>query len=113
MFERQIWIEGTVSKVSREESNASFQSRPLLSRLGAIVSMQSEVIPSREFFEHRLQQVEQTYPDGQTPIPPSWGGYRIEPRLFEFWQGRPNRLHDRLRYALREGGSWIIERLSP
>ena len=111
-LERQVRIEGQVDRVSPEESDAYFQSRPALSRLSAWISRQSDVITSRESLESSLKTLEQRYADGRIPRPEFWGGYRVVPESLEFWQGRPNRLHDRLRYR-REHGAWVIERLSP
>jgi pyridoxamine 5'-phosphate oxidase len=112
-LERQVRIEGSVEKCSAEESDTYFQSRPLGSRLGAVVSQQSQVISGREVLETGLKELMTQYADGDVPRPEFWGGYRIRPTSFEFWQGRPNRLHDRLHYTLVEDGSWRIERLSP
>ena len=112
-LERQIRIEGRVEKCSEEESDAYFRSRPLGSRLSASLSHQSEVINSREVLEHRLQELMVENANGDVPRPPYWGGYRLSPTSIEFWQGRPNRLHDRLRYRLLHDGRWLLERLSP
>lgn len=112
-LERQVRIEGSVEKVSVEESDAYFQSRPHGSKLGAWASPQSIVISGREELEKRFHEVEQRYPDGEIPRPPHWGGYRVIPNNLEFWQGRPSRLHDRILYRKREAGGWVIERLSP
>ncbi|ACK69950.1 pyridoxamine 5'-phosphate oxidase [Gloeothece citriformis PCC 7424] len=112
-LERQVRIEGTVEKVSQEESDAYFASRPWESRLGAWVSDQSRVIESREVLENRLQALKDKYQAQDVPRPPHWGGFRVMPEKIEFWQGRPNRLHDRLCYKWIEGEKWIIERLSP
>ncbi|MBC6417418.1 MAG: pyridoxamine 5'-phosphate oxidase [Prochloron sp. SP5CPC1] len=112
-LERQVRIEGTIEKVAPEESDQYFQSRPLNSQLGAWVSNQSQVIPSREVLEKRFEQLRLEYEGKTIPRPPYWGGYRVMPKQFEFWQGRPSRLHDRLLYRLLEDGSWRIERLSP
>ena len=111
-LERQIRIEGQVEKVSAEESDAYFNSRPRASQIGAWVSNQSRVVESREVLENRQRELEIQF-DGQTvPRPPHWGGFRVVPDALEFWQGRPSRLHDRIRYR-KEGEQWIIERLSP
>jgi pyridoxamine 5'-phosphate oxidase len=110
---RQIRINGDVKRTSVEESEAYFHSRPTGSQIGAAVSHQSEVIPSREWLEQRLRELEEEYGDQEVPLPPYWGGFRVTPRSMEFWQGRPSRLHDRLRYTLQPDGSWVIERLSP
>jgi len=111
-LERQVRISGRVSRTSLEESDAYFRTRPLGSRLGAWVSHQSRAIPSRRVLEEDLREVEQRFADGDVPLPSHWGGYRVEPDEIEFWQGRPNRLHDRIRYARRDTG-WKVERLSP
>ena len=110
-LERQISIRGTVTKLSREESETYFKSRPIGSRLGAWVSRQSSEVPDRAFLEKRLEEVTSKYGENP-PLPPYWGGYLVEPITIEFWQGRPNRLHDRFRY-LKENGTWRLARLSP
>ena len=112
-LERQIRINGTVEKTSREESAEYFQSRPIGSQLGAWASKQSEVIPDREALETELAQVTQRFAGAPIPLPPHWGGYRVVPKSIEFWQGRTNRLHDRFRYMLQSDRRWFIERLSP
>jgi pyridoxamine 5'-phosphate oxidase len=112
-LERQVRITGAVSLASREESERYFRSRPLGSRLGAWASNQSRVIPSRAALESDLCEVEARFPDGNVPLPDYWGGFRLAPETIEFWQGRINRLHDRIRYSRVEGGGWRIERLSP
>lgn len=111
-LERQVRITGTVTTTSPEESEEYFRSRPLGSRLGAWASHQSRVIPGRAVLESDLREVEERFGDGDVPLPPHWGGYRVAPDAIEFWQGRENRLHDRIRYA-RGGGGWKVERLSP
>ena len=112
-LERQVSVEGTVTKLPRKESQAYFQVRPRGSRLGAWTSRQSEVIPGRAFLEERLRQLEAQYPGEDIPLPPNWGGYVVAPERIEFWQGRPNRLHDRLCYSRQSDGTWLLERLSP
>lgn len=112
-LERQVRIEGRVEKVSEAESDAYFHSRPLGSQLGAWVSQQSQVIDTREVLEVRLQELEEKYINQVVPRPTHWGGFRVIPTAIEFWQGRPNRLHDRLLYRRLEDGRWLIERLSP
>ncbi len=110
---RQVRIEGIVQKVLPEESDTYFASRPLGSRLGALASNQSRVIPDREFLEQRVEALAEEYRDGEPPRPAYWGGYRLSPSVIEFWHGRPDRIHDRLRYRRIEAGGWLIERLSP
>lgn len=112
-LERQIRIRGKVEKTSREESEEYFQSRPLGSRLGAWTSAQSEVIANRDALEARLSEVTTQYEGAEVPLPTHWGGYRVRPETIEFWQGRPNRLHDRFRYSRQSDDHWLIERLSP
>jgi pyridoxamine 5'-phosphate oxidase len=111
-LERQVRIEGRVERISAAESDAYFQSRPLGSRLGAWASRQSEVIAGRESLEARYEELQSRYPDGEVPRPENWGGYLVVPDVIEFWQGRPNRLHDRLLFR-RRGTGWVIERLAP
>ncbi|WP_022964051.1 pyridoxamine 5'-phosphate oxidase [Halopseudomonas pelagia] len=111
-LERQVRIEGAVERISDEESDAYYHSRPLGSRLGAWASPQSEVIASRDVLENNLEQLQQQYADQAPERPPHWGGFRLKPELIEFWQGRPSRLHDRLNYRLIDG-SWRRERLAP
>jgi pyridoxamine 5'-phosphate oxidase len=111
-LERQVTIMGTAVRVSREESEAYYMSRPRGSRLGAWASAQSEVIAGREVLDKRLAELETQYRDLGPPLPPFWGGFRVTPQEIEIWQGRVNRLHDRFRYT-RSGRGWRVERLSP
>jgi len=111
-LERQVRIHGSIEKVSREQSLEYFHSRPLGSQLGAMVSHQSTVIPSRDQLEAAYADLLTKYADKPVPLPDYWGGYRLQPQWFEFWQGRTSRLHDRLRYRLDQG-TWVIERLAP
>jgi len=112
-LERQVRVTGSVERVSRAESERYFASRPLGSRIGAWTSHQSQVIPDRAGLEAREAEVAARYSGGEVPLPPHWGGYRVAPAEVEFWQGRPSRLHDRLRYVRSGDGGWRIERLSP
>jgi len=112
ILERQVIVNGAIEKLSREESEAYFSSRPRGSQLGAWTSPQSRVIESREVLEQAYVHFEKMYAGKEIPTPPYWGGYRLIPTCFEFWQGRSNRLHDRFRYSL-SGGGWIIDRLAP
>jgi pyridoxamine 5'-phosphate oxidase len=111
--ERQIRIEGTVEKTSREESEQYFHTRPAGAQLGAWASRQSEVIDARRVLNARLEEMTQRFAQGEIPLPPHWGGYRLRPERIEFWQGRPDRLHDRFRYTRKADGSWQIDRLAP
>lgn len=111
-LERQVRIEGRIEFVAAAEATAYFHSRPASSQLGAWASEQSTIIPDRSILEQRLQQLEIQYQDQEIPKPPHWGGVRVIPHEIEFWQGRPSRLHDRLRYQLVDG-TWKIDRLSP
>jgi pyridoxamine 5'-phosphate oxidase len=111
-LERQIVIKGTAEKISNKLSDAYFDSRPDGSKLGAIVSDQSSVITSREVLDNKLASLEKEYEEKEIKRPDWWGGYIVKPISMEFWQGRPNRLHDRIRYALTEN-DWRIERLAP
>lgn len=111
-LERQVIITGEASKISTAESVRYFLTRPRGSQIGAWVSHQSEVITSRSILETKLAEMKQKFKEGKVPLPDHWGGYRIVPQSIEFWQGRPNRLHDRIMYALTNG-SWIIKRLAP
>jgi len=111
-LERQVRIEGRVERISDAENDAYFQSRPLMSRLGAIASSQSLPIGNREELEKKFAEVESRY--GENPLRPAhWGGYRLRPDYIEFWQGRPSRLHDRIAYTLQADGSWKRQRLQP
>ncbi len=110
--ERQVNVQGRAGRVPREVSEAYFHSRPRGSQLGAIVSPQSEVVPDRAFLETRLREAEARYADLDPPLPDFWGGYVVRPTRYEFWQGRPNRLHDRFQYRQDDSDGWIIERLS-
>lgn len=112
-LERQVRIEGRVEKVPPEESDEYFNSRPKGSQLGAWASYQSQVVENREVLERRLEQLKEEYESKDVPRPPHWGGFRVVPQEIEFWQGRPNRLHDRLVYRCDEDGAWSIQRLSP
>jgi pyridoxamine 5'-phosphate oxidase len=111
--ERQIRIEGKVEKTSREESEKYFHSRPAGAQLGAWASRQSEVIDARRVLDARLEEMKQRLAEGPIPRPPHWGGYRLKPDRVEFWQGCPDRLHDRFRYTRRSDGGWSIDRLAP
>jgi pyridoxamine 5'-phosphate oxidase len=111
-LERQVRIEGNITKTASADSDTYFASRPFRSRLGASVSQQSEVIPSRDILETQLAELEKKYADGNVPRPPHWGGYTLQPNHFEFWQGRRSRLHDRIEYvSISE--QWKIQRLAP
>jgi pyridoxamine 5'-phosphate oxidase len=111
--ERQVRLTGLVEKISPEESEKYFHSRPVESQLGANASPQSQVIESREWLDARYKKLAKKTGDKTIKRPLYWGGYRVKPVIFEFWQGRPGRLHDRLQYTLQENGSWKIERLAP
>ncbi len=111
--ERQIIIKGKAERIAENLSDGYFESRPRGSQLGAVVSKQSDIIANREFLESQLSELELQYQGKEIPRPTYWGGYIVKPLEFEFWQGRPNRLHDRIRFLLQEDFSWKIDRLSP
>lgn len=111
-LERQVRIKGKIEKISAQESDEYFFSRPIGSQIGAWVSPQSQVIASREVLAQRQEEIENTYKEKQMERPPYWGGYRLSPIQVEFWQGRPSRLHDRIRYDLTDA-QWNISRLAP
>jgi pyridoxamine 5'-phosphate oxidase len=111
-LERQVRIEGTIARTTAADSDEYFNSRPILARIGSAASTQSEPVLSRDVLEKKFQQLRDQYPDGNVARPAHWGGYRVTPNHFEFWQGRPSRLHDRIEY-LRDDASWTIRRLSP
>ncbi len=112
-LDRQIRIEGRVERISPVESDAYFETRPWGSQIGATISHQSQVIPSREPLEQKFRELTAAHPEERIPRPDFWGGYRVFPSSIEFWQGRLNRLHDRFLYSLAGSGEWRIERLSP
>ena len=112
-LERQVRVEGAVVRTTETESDEYFATRARGSQLGAWASEQSKVIAGRGDLDERFKELEATYGDRPIPRPPNWGGYRVIPILFEFWQGREDRLHDRFCYRLRDAKDWIIERLSP
>ena len=112
-LDRQIRIAGQTEKTSRQESEGYFHSRPIGSQLGAWASRQSEVLDGRRVLDARMVEMTERFGDNPIPLPPHWGGYRVKPDTIEFWQGRPNRLHDRFRYRRQTDGSWLIERLAP
>lgn len=112
-LERQVRVEGTVSKISPAESEAYFHIRPRESQLGALASRQSHVVAGRRVLDERYQALATRYENDPIPMPPHWGGYRARPELVEFWQGRQGRMHDRLRYRRQDEGGWRLERLEP
>ena len=112
-IERQVLIEGTATKVAREESEAYFHSRPRASQLGAWVAQQSAVIAGRAVLEDTMKALEKKYAGQEVPLPANWGGWRVAPETVEFWQGRRSRLHDRLRFRREKDGGWSVERLAP
>ena len=111
-LERQIRIEGHIEKEDREQSEAYFNSRPFKSRVAALVSQQSSPVKSRKQLEEEFEALKEKYEDGEVPLPDDWGGYRLKPVRFEFWQGRRSRMHDRIEYELQQN-DWIIRRLAP
>ncbi len=112
-LQRQVRIEGTVARTTREESERYFASRPFGSRVAASISQQSAVVPNRLVLEERFVKLAAELEGQAVPMPPDWGGFRLTPSAIEFWQGRPSRLHDRLRYTRRADSTWLVERLSP
>jgi len=112
-LDRQIRINGRVGKTSREESKTYFHSRPVGSQIGAWSSRQSEVIDARKILDAHFAEISERYAGKSVPLPPHWGGFRLIPDRFEFWQGRANRLHDRFRYTRKGDDSWHIDRLAP
>jgi pyridoxamine 5'-phosphate oxidase len=109
---RQVRIEGPVARVERDETLAYAHSRSRDSQLSALASPQSRPVPDREWLERRVEELDREHADGELPVAEDWGGYRVEPLAWEFWQHRDNRLHDRHRYE-RDGGGWRVERLAP
>jgi pyridoxamine-phosphate oxidase len=112
-LDRQVRVEGSVERISSDESDEYFRTRPRESQLGALASPQSEVIESREVLEKRYEELDDLYRDRAVERPEHWGGYRLKPERIEFWQNRPSRLHDRLVYERQADGSWSIKRLAP
>jgi pyridoxamine 5'-phosphate oxidase len=112
-YQRQIKIQGTIGFVPKNESDDYFQSRPFESKVGAWASKQSAVVEDRKALDRLFEIQRERFPDGNVPRPDNWGGYVLQPTVFEFWQGRCSRLHDRMRYRLNEQGTWVIERLMP
>ena len=112
-LERQVIIKANVEQISKNLSDGYFHSRPKGSQLGAVVSPQSQVIPNRDYLDEKLKMLEKEYEGKEVVRPEHWGGYIAKPYEIEFWQGRPNRLHDRIIYSLQEDFSWTIERLAP
>lgn len=112
-LDRQVRAEGMVERVSHDESFEYFSTRHRGSRIGAWASRQSEPIDSRQELLERVREIESQFPDEQIPLPPHWGGYRLVPHMFEFWESRESRLHDRFRYTRQDDGDWTIQRLQP
>lgn len=111
-LERQVRVEGTVEKITREESEVYFKTRPYMSQIGALASNQSDRVESREYLDVKFKELADKYPEGEVPMPETWGGYQITPNYFEFWQGRSSRLHDRITFQ-KSDANWLIRRLSP
>jgi len=111
-LERQVRIDGLITKVAEQVSEDYFHSRPKGSQIGAAASPQSTIIPNRELLQNRVNELTATYTDQEVPKPAHWGGYLLEPTHIEFWQGRPSRLHDRITYT-NVNGAWAINRLAP
>ncbi len=112
-LERQVRITGLVTRISEDNSSAYFDTRPETSRIGAWASPQSQVISDRDWLDKQFQSLLNEMKGNKIERPPHWGGYIVQPVIIEFWQGRPNRLHDRIQYSLQQGGEWKIERLAP
>ena len=112
-LERQVRITGIVKKISDSENDIYFKSRPALSQIGAVVSPQSQLIESRDWLDKKFNDTVEKLENNEIQRPTQWGGYIVKPVIFEFWQGRPSRLHDRIQYSLEEKGNWKIERLAP
>ena len=110
---REVCIRGSAARVSREESEEYFKNRPVESRIAAWASKQSQVIATRDALEECFKELSSKYKNEPIPLPPYWGGFVLSPKTIEFWQGRPNRLHDRFRYRKESNGAWVIDRLSP
>ena len=113
VLQRQVRVEGAVARISKEESEAYFSSRPKGSRIGAWASKQSRPLPSRRELEDAVREISNRYPGNDVPLPPFWGGYRVDPDQIEFWQGKASRLHDRLVFSREKGGEWTTQRLYP